>query len=128
MNYLLDTHTFLWFINDDVALSPTAKLTIEASENDVYLSIASIWEMAIKVSLGKLAIPSPFMDFVMTQVDENGINLLDIKPIHLVGILNMPFYHRDPFDRLIISQAKYENLTIIGNDTLFSNYAIRLLW
>ena len=92
MIYLLDTHTFLWFINDDSALSPTAKPLIEDPESVVYLSIASLWEIAIKVSLGKLEVPSPFTEFMTTQLYENNITLLAIKPEHtglvatLVGV------------------------------------------
>ena len=79
MNYLLDTHTFLWFINDDVSLSSIAKALIEDPENTIYLSVASVWEMAIKVSLDKLEMPSPFTDFIDVQLHQNTIILLDIK-------------------------------------------------
>ncbi|MCU0482026.1 MAG: type II toxin-antitoxin system VapC family toxin [Anaerolineae bacterium] len=128
MNYLLDTHTFLWFINDDEALSSKAKATIEDVESEIYLSIASIWKMAIKVSLGKLAMPLSFIDFLMQEIHENEIVLLGIKTEHIKGILNMPFHHRDPFDRLIIAQAMYENLTIIGNDVAFNHYGVKMWW
>lgn len=128
MNYLLDTHTFLWFINDDASLSSAAKALIENPENVIYLSAASIWEMAIKVSLGKLEMPSPFTDFIDRQLHENAITLLDLKTSHAGMIATLPFYHRDPFDRLIIAQSKNEDMPVIGNDTIFDSYGIERFW
>jgi PIN domain nuclease of toxin-antitoxin system len=128
MNYLLDTHTFLWFINDDAFLSSTAKALIEDPENTIYLSVASIWEMAIKVSLDKLEMPSPFTDFIDEQLDENTIILLNIKTAHTGIVATLPFHHRDPFDRLIIAQSKVEDIPIIGKDAIFDDYGIKRLW
>jgi PIN domain nuclease of toxin-antitoxin system len=128
MSYLLDTHTFLWFINDDGALSSSARTLIEDPANTLYLSMASIWEMAIKVSLGKLEIPSPFTDFIENQMRENTIILLDIKTAHTGFVAALPFHHRDPFDRLMIAQSIYESLPIIGSDPLFDNYGVTRLW
>lgn len=103
MSYLLDTHTFLWFINDDASLSETAKELIEDPDNGIYLSIASVWEMGIKFSLGKLEIPSPFESFIDEQLRLNNIILLDIKTVHIGIVSTLTFHHRDPFDRLIIA-------------------------
>jgi PIN domain nuclease of toxin-antitoxin system len=128
MIYLLDTHTFLWFINDDPALSSNARLLIEASENIIFLSAASVWEIAIKVSLGRLEIPSPFADFINEQLRKSGINLLEIKTEHAGKVVTLPFHHRDPFDRLIIAQAISENIPIIGKDLVFESYGIECLW
>ncbi len=128
MNYLLDTHTFLWFINDDASLSSTAKALIEDPENTIYLSVASIWEMAIKVSLDKLEMPSPFTDFIDEQLDKNTIILLNIKTAHTGIVATLPFHHRDPFDRLIIAQSKVEDIPIIGKDAIFDDYGIKRLW
>lgn len=128
MTYLLDTHTFLWFINDDPALSATAKALIEGTENVIYLSIASIWEIAIKVSLDKLAVPSPFTDFIDEQLHENSIVLLEIKTEHTGVVATLPFHHRDPFDRLIIAQSLYEKLPIISKDAIFDTYGIKRHW
>lgn len=128
MNYLLDTHTFLWFINDDTSLSSTAKAFIEDPENTIYLSVASIWEMAIKVSLDKLEMPSPFTDFIDKQLDENTIILLNIKTAHTGIVATLPFHHRDPFDRLIIAQSKVEDIPVIGKDAIFDDYGIKRLW
>jgi len=128
MNYLLDTHTFLWFINDDASLSSTAKTLIEDPENTIYLSVASIWEMAIKVSLDKLEMPSPFTDFIDEQLSKNTIILLGIKTEHTGIVATLPFHHRDPFDRLIIAQSKVEDIPVIGKDAIFDDYGIKRLW
>ncbi len=128
MTYLLDTHTFLWFITDDVQLSKTAKQLIEDGEQALYLSIASVWELAIKVSVGKLAMPTPFETFVSDQLRENNIGLLEIKVAHTGRVAILPFHHRDPFDRLIIAQALSEQWPIIGKDALFDTYSVQRLW
>ena len=128
MNYLLDTHTFLWFINDDASLSSTAKALIEDSENTIYLSVASVWEMAIKVSLDKLEMPSPFIDFIDEQLSKNTIILLGTKTTHTGIVATLPFHHRDPFDRLIIAQSKVEDTPVIGKDVIFDDYGIKRLW
>jgi PIN domain nuclease of toxin-antitoxin system len=128
MNYMLDTHTFLWFINDDSSLSSTAKTLIENRENAIYLSIASIWEMAIKVSLGRLETPSPFTDFIDEQLSKKTIVLLDIRTAHTGIVATLPFYHHDPFDRLIIAQSQGEDFPIIGRDMVFDEYGIERHW
>lgn len=128
MNYLLDTHSFLWFINDDAALSQPAKTLIEAPENTVYLSVASVWEMAIKVSLGRLEMPSPFADFIDEQLRENTITLLNIQTAYAGMIVTLPFHHRDPFDRLIIAQSRMEGFPVIGKDAIFDDYDVERHW
>lgn len=128
MSFLLDTHAFLWFINDDPALSTSAKSLIEDPENTIYLSVASIWEMAIKISLGKLEMPSPFTDFIDDQLRENTIVLLDIKTAHAGVVATLPFHHRDPFDRLIIAQSKSEEMPVIGRDAIFDAYGVKRHW
>jgi PIN domain nuclease of toxin-antitoxin system len=128
MNYLLDTHTFLWFINEDESLSGTAKVLVEDSKNTAHLSIASLWEIAIKVSVGKLEIPSPFLGFMLRQLHDNNITLLEIRPEHTGIVATLPFHHRDPFDRIIIAQAVVEKLPIIGKDEIFKAYGVELLW
>lgn len=128
MNYLLDTHTFLWFINDDRELSVMAKTLIEDPENAIYLSVASVWEMAIKVSLGKLNLPAPFTDFVAEQLSENSLRLLEIQVEHVGAVATLPFHHRDPFDRLIIVQSLSEHIPIIGKDQIFDGYGVQRHW
>ncbi len=128
MIYLLDTHTFLWFINDDDVLTATARALIEDPESIVYLSIASVWEIAIKVSLGKLELPSPFAEFITQQLRENYITLCAIKTEYLGMVAGLPFHHRDPFDRLLIAQALCDQLPIISKDEVFDTYGVTRHW
>ena len=105
MKVLLDTHAFLWFVADAPQLSPTARQIIQDRANDILLSIASIWEMAIKVSIGKLTIAQPLDLFLPSQLQQNSIALLEINLRHVLAVNNLPFHHRDPFDRLLAAQA-----------------------
>lgn len=128
MRLLLDTHTFLWFIADDSRLSTQARSLIEDAANDIVLSIASVWEMAIKISLGKLSLDTPFATFIPEQLRLNQIDLLGINIEHLSALVSLPFYHRDPFDRLLIAQAIVENIPLIGVDEAFDAYPSVRLW
>ncbi len=128
MRLLLDTHTFLWFIGGDAALSPSARQLIEDPTNERLLSLASLWEMAIKVSLGRLTVPLPFTTLVEEHVYGNAIELFGIAPRHLDVLTTLPFCHKDPFDRLIIAQGQAEDIPILSRDPAFDDYAIRRLW
>jgi PIN domain nuclease of toxin-antitoxin system len=128
VNLLLDTHTFLWFIAGDSRLSPAARTAIEDLGNNRYLSMASLWEIAIKASIDKLVLSEPFETLIPTQLDENAIELLDISVEHTALIASMPFHHRDPFDRLIAAQAKVEQMTLVSVDDVFDVYDINRLW
>jgi PIN domain nuclease of toxin-antitoxin system len=123
----LDTHTFVWFVNGDKALSSRAKKEILKPTNEKFLSIASIWEMGIKVSLGKLKINYPFKK-VLDQIEENGFEILPIFFEHTLLITQLEFHHRDPFDRLLIAQAISENMTIISKDQHILKYQAKVLW
>jgi PIN domain nuclease of toxin-antitoxin system len=100
---LLDTHSFIWFIEDNLSLSLRARTLIEEPTSEVLLSVASVWEMAIKVSLGRLQLSQPFELFIPHQLLLNDITLLDITLNHTLKIATLPFHHRDPFDRLLIA-------------------------
>lgn len=126
MKQLLDTHSFLWFIAGNPKISP--KLRSQIENNDNLLSIASIWEIAIKSSLGKLNLGMSIPDLVKEQVVNNGIELLDITIEHLAVVANLPLHHRDPFDRLIIAQAIVEEIPIVGLDRVFDSYPIERIW
>ena len=128
MRLLLDTHAFLWFIDGDTALSPYARQLIEDRTNERLLSIASLWEMAIKASLGRLTLSLSFTDLVAEHVHGNAIELFEILPRHLDVLTTLPFYHKDPFDRMIIAQSQAENIPILSRDSAFDDYAIRRLW
>ncbi len=126
MNNLLDTHTFIWFINGDNYLSSVARNAIEnAAEN--YISIASLWEIAIKISLGKLEMVGTFDD-LEKQILVNGFKILDISFEDISILTTLPFTHRDPFDRLLITQAINRQLTIITKDKFFLDYKINCVW
>jgi PIN domain nuclease of toxin-antitoxin system len=127
MKVLLDTHAFLWFVNDDPQLSLAAKTLME-SEVDLLLSVASLWEMAVKVSIGKLDLPKSFDLFIPEQLQINEIEVLPIELRHLSVVAGLPLHHRDPFDRLLISQSLVEELSIIGIDKVFDRYGVNRSW
>ena len=128
MKYLLDTHTLIWFLTGDKKLSDKARSLIDNPNNRKFLSIASLWELAIKVSLGKLALNKPFERLFPEQLHFNRIEILDITVDNLIKLTTLPFHHRDPFDRLIIAQAFSEELPIISTDTIFDAYRINREW
>ena len=128
MRFLIDTHTFIWYVTNNPKLSSVAQKLIDDGNNDVLLSISSIWEMGIKHSIGKLTFELPFMAFVTSQMQQNSMEILNIRIEHLDVVANLPLHHRDLFDRLIISQAMVEQLPIVGVDKAFDSYAVRRLW
>lgn len=127
MKVLLDTHTFIWFINGNKLLPEKVMLLISNPENQCFLSIASIWELAIKTSIGKLKLQSNF-ERIREFLAANSIVLLPTEFAHLQTLLKLEYYHRDPFDRVIISQGISENLTVISKDSNFTNYPVKLSW
>ena len=127
MQLLLDTHTFIWVISGDQALPQRALNAIKDTDNKCYISIASIWEIAIKFSLKKLELKSDFNN-IIDFLAANDIEILSINFQHLQKVIALEFHHRDPFDRLIIAQGLVENLTIITKDEHFPSYTDRLLW
>ena len=102
MRYLLDTHTLLWFISEDKKLSDKARQLILDSSSEIFLSIASLWEIAIKVNIGKLALDEPFEQLFPKELHFHKIKILDITVDNLVQLTTLPPHHRDPFDRLIV--------------------------
>ncbi len=128
MRALLDTNTFLWFISGNDKLSDAAKIFIADFNNELILSTASLWEIAIKVSIGKLELLQPYDKLMPQQLDENDISVLPITLKHMTKLIELPFHHRDPFDRLIIAQALREEIPVISSDTIFSDYPVKLIW
>ena len=128
MKFLLDTHALLWIITDDAKLSKAAKNIYLDAGNTIFISMASLWELAIKSSLGKISLEKTLEDFTEEHIRGNDINILDIHLTHIIRIEQLPFHHRDPFDRLIIAQAIEDKLTIIGNDAAFDSYNIKRIW
>ena len=127
MKYLLDTHTLIWFLEGDKRLSTTAQGIICNDDADVYMSIVSLWEMAIKIILGKLEL-SQSLDQIIDKLPQQNITLLPIQPAHVLAVLKLPFKHRDPFDRLLIGQALVENMKFISNEALFLRYGVDRIW
>ena len=128
MRLLLDTHAFLWFITGNDRLSSTAREAIENPVNANLVSIASLWEMAIKASLGKLTLHRPFREVVTTQMAESGFDLLRVEVDHLAELMNLPYHHRDPFDRLLIAQCRSDDLSLVTCDAAFGAYEVRRIW
>lgn len=124
--YLLDTHAFLWFINDDIKLPGQTKDTIRKTDR-LCISIGSFWEMVIKANIGKLKLPAS-ISALMFACEEMQIDILQIAPSHLERLQRLPDYHGDPFDRLIISQAIEEGLTIMSADSKFERYGVSVMW
>ncbi|MCB9438330.1 MAG: type II toxin-antitoxin system VapC family toxin [Anaerolineales bacterium] len=126
MNVLLDTQAFLWWDWQFRNLSQAALLTCQNSANTLMLSIASIWEMQIKVQLGKLQVGS--LEAKIDYHQQQGMILLSVLPKHIYTLDKLPFHHKDPFDRIIIAQAHYEGLPIVTSDPYFPMYPIRVIW
>jgi PIN domain nuclease of toxin-antitoxin system len=128
VNLLLDTHTLLWFFNDDSQLSRGAKTVIENASNRKFVSVATCWEIAIKVGMGKLDLGEPAATFLPRELATNNFDLLGIELRHATYVESLPFHHRDPFDRLLVAQAVIEALPIVGLDTAFDAYGVKRLW
>ena len=128
MKYLLDTHAFLWFVTDDDKLSSKARSIIKNSNNEVYFSAASAWEMSIKVRLGRLTIEEALEPFISRQLAENNFSTLSITIFHSIYTSKLPEIHKDPFDRMIVAQSKVENLSLISNDKNIKKYKVPVVW
>jgi len=127
MNLLLDTHTLLWFVLGEAHLNAAARQLIEDATNPKFVSPATYWEIAIKISIGKYALNEPYETFIDRAIRQNGFFILPIEPRHTALLINMPFHHRDPFDRLLIAQAQIEGLAIMTIDRAFRAYAVPVL-
>jgi PIN domain nuclease of toxin-antitoxin system len=128
MRLLLDTHTFLWWLANDPAISEKARVAIADGRNECFLSLASCWELAIKSSLGKLRLTQPVERFIPDEMSANGFHLFGIDFRHVAKVETLPFYHRDPFDRLLAAQALVDKLTIVSCDTILSEYGVKRIW
>lgn len=128
MRALLDTHAFLWFVTGNQALGPAADRFIRGEANELLLSIASVWEMAIKAGLGRLEFAMPVDRFVSRQLHLNGIALLPVALDHAARVASLPHHHRDPFDRMLVSQAQMEEMPIISADAELDRYGVNRVW
>lgn len=127
MAYLIDTHTFLWYVDGNPNLSEKAKSILENTDWVKYLSISSLWEIAIKESLNKLVLTKPY-ETLIGYITANNIVLLPVAFNHLLQLKKLPHHHKDPFDRLIIAQAITEDMTILSKDQQFSSYPVDVIW
>lgn len=128
MKLLLDTHTLLWILTADKKLSKKARRLYTSENNDIFLSVASIWKIAIKVSIGKLNLSNPLKEFITIHIKGNDIRVLAIEPADIYPIESLPFHNRDPFDRLIIAQSMTRNYPILSADSDFDAYPIKRIW
>jgi PIN domain nuclease of toxin-antitoxin system len=127
MRYLLDTHTLLWYLHADPKLSRVAEEHITNPRNEVFVSMASVWEIAIKTSNGKMSFDGGTNELV-NLIRKSRAILLNITPQHVAEVEKLPFHHRDPFDRIIIATAIVQNWNILSKDKEFSSYPVKVLW
>ena len=128
MRLLLDTHTFIWWDNSPQKLSQKALALCQNPENTLLLSMASIWEIQIKLQLGKLSLNLPLPELIETQQLINNIELLPINLTHVLTLDTLPNHHKDPFDRLLICQAIVENAVLVSGDSILANYPVKIEW
>ena len=128
MRYLLDTQAFLWWDMQSSRLSATAFALCQDRSNTLLLSMANVWEIQIKHQLGKLELGAPLDKIIQKQRETNGIELLSIELAHILDLSNLADHHRDPFDRLLIAQARVENMTLISNDPQIGRYGVPVAW
>jgi PIN domain nuclease of toxin-antitoxin system len=128
MKVLLDTHAFLWLISGDDRLSETAQKTFLNPGNILFFSAASLWEICIKMSLGKLSLKSGWLKTIEDEMKINAIQWLSIEMTHCVKLINLPFHHRDPFDRMLVAQAMVDDMQLLSWDTRLSSYGIKCIW
>ncbi|TGK54368.1 type II toxin-antitoxin system VapC family toxin [Leptospira kanakyensis] len=128
MKYLLDTHTYLWILYEPANLSKKVLRIVENPENELYLSVASIWEIIIKFKIGKLNLqysPDKIISESLVAID---CNVLEITMGHTFGLLNLPDLHKDPFDRILVCQSNFEKMAILTKDSLITQYEINSIW
>jgi PIN domain nuclease of toxin-antitoxin system len=128
MRVLLDTHAFLWWVTDDERLTSVARATIGASDNQIHVSAASVWEIVTKSQLGRLSIPRPIGAFVADQLEGNAFQTLSITVRHAFGLESLPELHRDPFDRILVAQALVEEMPLVTGDRAIQAYPATTIW
>lgn len=128
MKALLDTHTFLWWAVDDARLSGRVREIISEGRNKIYVSAASMWEIAIKARLGRLDAPGDLEGFIAVQMNTNAFDALDIRASHALHTYRLPLLHRDPFDRMLVAQSQLEGLPILTTDAQIGAYGVEVVW
>lgn len=128
MRLLLDTHVLMWWIDDDPHLSAQSRALIGHSDNDVVVSVVSVWEIAIKAGLGRLDVPPDLQGYLRRQLARNQFELLPVLFEHAVAVRDLPRHHRDPFDRMLIAQSQVERLRLVTHDARMRAYEIDVIW
>ena len=128
MRLLLDTHTMYWYIEDDPQLSGPARTLIQDASNEILISPASYWEIAIKISVRKWRMNRPYEEFINIGLNQYGFQILPILPTHTARLIGLPFHHKDPFDRLLVAQALTEQVPIVSADVQLDAYGITRIW
>jgi PIN domain nuclease of toxin-antitoxin system len=128
MKFLLDAHTFLWAITEDPHLSKQAREIFVSPSSELFFSVASVWEILIKVQIKKLPLPLPAMPYLREQLAQNRIQVLPIRLDHVARLEQLPLHHRDPFDRILVAQSLEEEWPIVSSDPLLARYSAQLLW
>lgn len=128
MRLLLDTQCWLWWFSQPEKLNENVIEQIADETNEVWFSVASVWEMGIKVSIGKLPLPQQIDDYVSTRMTKLGARSLEIAASHALRVAALPLHHRDPFDRMLVAQAQIEEMTLVSADSIFNQYEVSLLW
>jgi PIN domain nuclease of toxin-antitoxin system len=128
MRLLLDTHTFLWFVWASPQLASSVRSLIEDTANQKFVSVAGLWELAVKVSIGKLTLAKPLDEFLVEHLEGNAFEMLSIERSHVAYVSTLPFHHRDPFDRMLVAQSLIETIPLLSADPIFDSYGITRLW
>lgn len=128
MKVLFDTHTFIWWDSQPNKLSQTALALLQDRSNILLLSVSSIWEMQIKLQLGKLTLNGILLEIIENQQETNQIEVLPVKLAHVIALDSLPLVHKDPFDRLLVAQANLENATLVSCDPIFARYPVNVIW
>lgn len=128
MKALLDTHALLWMVSESEKLTRPARTAIADGSNELFFSIAGYWEIGIKQSLGKLSLAHGWQEALPKEMTRNGISFLPVEPVHIHGVAALPWIHRDPFDRLMVAQARIESMAIISRDSQLSGYGVPIIW
>jgi PIN domain nuclease of toxin-antitoxin system len=126
MRILIDTHVLLWGLQDEPKLSGRVRTLLPAA--DVWISVASLWEIIVKVQVGKLALPRPVGDYLTAKLTANGVSVLSLEFNHVKRLEELPLHHRDPFDRILIAQSLDEGWPIVTGDPLFARYPVNVIW
>ncbi|MGH9672423.1 MAG: type II toxin-antitoxin system VapC family toxin [Bryobacteraceae bacterium] len=128
MTVLVDTHAFLWWITDNSRLPAHARSCFTERRNQLFLSVASLWEIIVKTQIGRLAIPRPAGPYLVQQMARNALRVLPLQPGHVFRLENLPMHHRDPFDRILVAQSQEEGWPVLTGDPLIRAYDVQTIW